>query len=609
MRMIASRYASKAQPAQVKKFVSRVAHLQAPLKGLSLSSKLADADPLTAPILDNFVVEEDRITCRPGTFKRATVASGVALQALIPYYGTPQNQAMATATELYKPDGTLLQGGFTSGDWHWTAFSNLSEKDFTVMVNGADGVWSWDGKATPAGATVTVTSISNANPAVVTVAPSDITAFSNGMTVIVTGGTGAFEAANGPHGIYNVGSPANSFTLAGVDTSAASGPQTTGLNATPGGSLVKEGVTAPAGKSYIVPNNFQIVLSHMNRLWFADSSLLAVYYLPLQQKSGEVKELPLNALFRRGGTIRAMYTWTVDGGAGLDDQLVIFSSNGECVIYNGTDPDTDLTLVGIFRFDSPMSKHSVIQHGGDLFVLISTGLVAMTTLLRAETEQLGKYDKNVFSLFEQNARAQRGAPGWAVILDHSTGRAICNLPQGAANSYRQAVRFMPNPIWSTWSGLPARCWGWIDNRLFFGDDKGNLYEMNPVYLSDNGQPIRVDVQAAWSSFKTPAQKHFKMILPYIISDGVPRPYVDIRVDYDTTPPFNQPDVSQADPGAMWDTATWDEDFWASGTGPKNDWNGVAAIGRIGAPRMTALILNCTFSIAGWDVIYETGSLL
>ena len=92
----------------------------------------------------------------------------------------------------------------------------------------------------------------------------------------------------------------------------------------------------------------------MNRLWFADSANLAVYYLPLQQKTGEVKVLPLNAMFKRGGSIRAMYTWTIDGGMGLDDQLVIFSTNGECVIYGGIDPDADgdFQLVGIFRFDA-----------------------------------------------------------------------------------------------------------------------------------------------------------------------------------------------------------------------------------------------------------------
>ena len=32
----------------------------------------------------------------------------------------------------------------------------------------------------------------------------------------------------------------------------------------------------------------------------------------------------------------------------------------------------------------------------------------------------------------------------------------------------------------------------------------------------------IDVQMAWNQFKTPALKQFKMMLPYIVTDGNPR---------------------------------------------------------------------------------------
>src|SRR6185436_20289274 len=82
----------------------------------------------------------------------------------------------------------------------------------------------------------------------------------------------------------------------------------------------------------------------------------SIYYLPLQTKTGTVELFPLDVLFKRGGHIVAMHAWSIDGGSGLDDALVIFSSNGEAVIYSGVDPESDFKLVGIFRFDSPMSK-------------------------------------------------------------------------------------------------------------------------------------------------------------------------------------------------------------------------------------------------------------
>jgi hypothetical protein len=313
-----SRY-TQPKPAQVKKGqVAEIAHVSAPLKGLSVSSKLTPGDPLTAPILTNFIIEDDRIQTRAGYRKISTHAAGQPIWHLISWYGSSPGMLSATNYTLSNiNDGSIVKSGFTSNDWHWTAFSNLSSQDFTVMVNGADGVWSWDGALTStAPATVTVTNLSKANPAICTVASADIGKFANGMIVTIAGAVGTgLTNANGPHMLTSVGVPANTFTLVGVDTSAATGPQTSGVTAVvPGTGIVKETVTANSADPWVVPDQFQVVLAHMNRLFFADSSNLAVYYLPLQQKSGEVKVLPLNALFRRGGSIRALATWTIDGG-------------------------------------------------------------------------------------------------------------------------------------------------------------------------------------------------------------------------------------------------------------------------------------------------------
>lgn len=611
MRMMATRYAQP-RPAQIKRTVAQVKHISAPLKGLSLSSRLVQGDPLTAVVLDNWVVEENQTKARPGT-RLALAHGGLPIECLVPFYGQPNKLAAATDGELVLLDGTVVKAGFTSDDWSWTSFSNLSSTDYTVMCNGSDGVWSWDGSAasTPPVA-VAVTNLSNANPAVCTVAAADIAKFSNGMVVTISGAVGAgLDAANGLRSIGAVNVPPNTFTLFGVDTSGGAAPQTSGVTATvPGDGLAKEAVTAPPSEPWIVPDQFNIVLSHMNRLWFADNANLAVYYLPLQQKSGEVAVLPLNALFKRGGSIRAMYTWTTEGGENINDQLVVFSTNGEAVIYGGVDPgpDGDFNLTGIFRFDAPMSKHSVVNYGGELYVLISTGLVPMSTLMRAESEQLGQADRNVHSNFFGAALRFRDRPGWMAMLNPSSGRLICNTPQGGLNTYRQMVRFMPNPIWATWSSLPARCWGWVDNRLFFGSDDGKVYEMHPTFLNDDGKPIRIDVMGAWSNFGTPAVKHFKMMLPYLQSDGTPKPFVDIKVNYDMTPPTNQPDVTYGSVGATWDEAIWDESNWASAVDTHDNWSGVGVLGQVGAPRLVALISDCEFALTGWDVLYETGSV-
>jgi hypothetical protein len=509
------------KPAQVKRQVANLKHISAPLKGLSLSSKLIQGDPLTAIVLDNFVIEENQIRCRAGTVLRHADLAAKPIETMVPYYGFPSKMAAATNGTLILLDGTLVHSGFTANDWSWTSFSNLSSIDYTVMVNGHDGVWSWDGTT-----------------------------------------------------------------------------------------MVKETVTAPATETWITPDQFNIVMAYQNRLWFADTSNLAVYYLPIQTKAGAVALLPLNAVFKRGGTIRAMYTWTTEGGENLNDQLAIFSSNGELALYGGVDPTNpaDFGLQGVFRFDAPMSKHSVVNYGGELYVLISTGLVPMSTLMRAESEQLGQADRNVYSDFYGTALRHRDSPGWQVIHNPSSGRLICNTPQGGINTYRQEVRFMPSAIWATWSALPSRCWGWMDARMFFGSDDGKIYEIHPSFLNDDGQPIKVDVMMTWSNYGTPASKHFKMVLPYTQSDGTPQPFVDLKVDYDMTEPSNQPDVTLSSEGAPWVTSSWDTADWAGALVSHNNWTGVGVLGRVGAPRFTARVLNCQLALTGFDVLYESGSI-
>jgi hypothetical protein len=149
--------------------------------------------------------------------------------------------------------------------------------------------------------------------------------------------------------------------------------------------------------------------------------------------------------------------------------------------------------------------------------------------------------------------------------------------------------------------------------MYFGSDDGRVYEFSPDYLSDqdkNGVPVSIhcDVQWAWAAYGTSSIKQFKMVLAYIVTDGIPKPYIDFRVDYDDTHPVNQPDVTAAGEGSAWDLATWDEDAWVRGSKSWNNWQGVAAIGRVGAPRVAVKILNCSFAITGIDVLFETGNV-
>ena len=195
-----------------------------------------------------------------------------------------------------------------------------------------------------------------------------------------------------------------------------------------------------------------------------------------------------------------------------------------------------------------------------------------------------------------------------MILNQHTNHAICNMPLGAGK-YQQMVRKMPGQIWMKWSNVPARCWGWLDNKLYFASDDGKIYLGGTEFLSDAGKPIDADVRFAWSSYKSVAKKSFKMARLYAITDGQPNPFIDVEVDYNIQPPTNQPEVGLSSAGADWDTATWDEDYWSQALQTQRDWQGVTGLGRVGAPRIRISVLDCSYSLTGIDILYELGGVM
>ncbi|MEK1930979.1 MAG: hypothetical protein AAAC47_14600, partial [Pararhizobium sp.] len=94
MRQIASRYATKLQPASVKKTRAEVMHVAPPSQGMSILSRTNAATTVKeaqfAGVLDNFYVDDDRISIRAGYKKIASCAGGQPVEHLVPYYGAPE---------------------------------------------------------------------------------------------------------------------------------------------------------------------------------------------------------------------------------------------------------------------------------------------------------------------------------------------------------------------------------------------------------------------------------------------------------------------------------------------------------------------------------------
>ena len=87
---------------------ARVEHFGAPLKGLSRRSELLAGDPLLASILTNWIVEEDRITVRPGYIKIGQTAAALPVSTMISFSGNGLERLIAASgTTLCATDGSI----------------------------------------------------------------------------------------------------------------------------------------------------------------------------------------------------------------------------------------------------------------------------------------------------------------------------------------------------------------------------------------------------------------------------------------------------------------------------------------------------------------------
>lgn len=128
-------------------------------------------------------------------------------------------------------DGAAVPEGNGKGYYIRTYQSKMyavSGKNLNFSAVNNPKIWADQGTAYTA---APITNLSSANPTVVTVAAGDITKFANGKMVTITGADAAHAAANGSWVMSSVGTPANTFTLVGCDTSGAGAAQTSGAKA------------------------------------------------------------------------------------------------------------------------------------------------------------------------------------------------------------------------------------------------------------------------------------------------------------------------------------------------------------------------------------------
>jgi hypothetical protein len=588
--------------AVAKRFSALTASLPSPIGGWNARDSLAEMQPLDAVQMVNFFPTPTDVTMRKGYTRSSTGIAG-AVNALMSY-SSPSGTTLFASTDsiIYDastPTATVSLTGITSGKWIHSMLTTAGGS-FMPAVNGEDSMVVYDGtlwsKSANTDIAQTISSITRGGTGNLTATLT--TAVAHGL---ITGNTitvaGAVPAEfNGTYRITVTGTDTFTYVMA----TAPSGDATT-----EGAYTVKYYVTGLDTDEFATVNLFK------ERLYFVQKNSLSFWYLPVDSINGQVDEFPLGGIFKRGGYLQAMGTWTIDAGYGVDDLAAFITSNGEVAVYKGSDPSdpNDWALVGLWNVGQTFTRKCVFKFGGDMLLLTIDGLVPLSAGLQSTRldPRVNLTDK-IFFAINQATTAYANNFGWQMNYFAKNNMLILNVP--VTGGSEQYVMHNITKSWARFTNINANCWEMNGDDMYFGGIGfvGKFYDT----YADAGQNISAFTQQAYSYFDRRGQlKRFTLVRPILQTDnGVPNVLCGISVDFDTIDLTTQISFNPViDPIGLWDVDVWDNANFGGGLITTRIWQGVTGLGYAGSISMNVVSQGIELHWASTDYVMESGGVL
>lgn len=328
----------------------------------------------------------------------------------------------------------------------------------------------------------------------------------------------------------------------------------------------------------LTPANIVQAWIFKHRIWFVEQNTMNAWYLPIDSIQGAASTYPMGNLFRRGGYLVAGCNWTLDGGDGPDDALVLITSEGELAVFQGTDPNSASAwaLAGIFYVGKPAGRKCFFKLGGDVGLITESGVYPLSRALQLGSMNFSAALSNKIQPSVSAAVAISGpyAKGYEGCVYPKTNALIVNMPNVLTGG---ATQFVMNTItgqWCTFSGWNATCFEVFQGQLYFGDASGTVQKAW-TGVSDAGSLIYTTVYQAYQYFGSSARMKKVRLLRFLLEyDGSLDVKWAISADYDNAI------INSLYPGggapicATWDISDWDTSWWCLDINRKKQWKAV-----------------------------------
>jgi hypothetical protein len=322
---------------------------------------------------------------------------------------------------------------------------------------------------------------------------------------------------------------------------------------------------------------FSYIEVYRQRLFFIEKASLNIGYLAPNSIAGTYTQYPLGALFRKGGYLVALATWTLDGGTGPEDNLCILSSKGEIAVYVGNDPAT-WSLRGVYQSGLPLGDIPLYKYGGDVLVLTETGIIPMSSLVQSSSIDRTATVSTLIRPYLVSSAQQFGAgQGWQIISDPLKPSLIVNVPNSNLNLRQQAVMQAQTASWSTFSGQNAIHFCRFGEDMYYSASDGSVNAWTVQHItgnSDNGTNITATMLQAFSQLGYSLNKKVELVKAYFEATGQFLYNMGIASDFQAVTEYTQLNQTQGLSASLWGSAIWGTATWGAGASVLDDWEQV-----------------------------------
>lgn len=422
--------------------------------------------------------------------------------------------------------------------------------------------------------------------------------------VSIAGAVGASKLArtNGKHQWTMFGDGTNNWLIAVNGTDAPAYFDGTTWTAV-------TGVSTPA-LTGLTTTDIIGVCVFKGRLMFIQKNSLSFWYLAAGAAGGALTEYDLSGECPKGGFLMACATWTRDAGSGVDDYFVAITSEGEAIVYQGTNPSSATTWakVGSYTIGKPIGRRCITQYGGDCIVLTQNGAFPLSSLLISGDER-ARYAMsfNIQSVFTEAARSYGATFGWMAVSYPAREALLVNVPLAEDGVHEQFVMNTNTKAWCRFTDWDAEDFAVFNKELYFAN--GTAVYKAWTGTADNGGNITYYAKQAFQDFGDGRPKHCKLFMPILTVNGSLSYATDVDVDFEDEAMTGLTSFSTGG-ASVWGTALWGSSTWAASTflirkwGAPSSWEGRWLSGKLKIEENSI-----TGRWMGSTMIYEPGDAL